>query len=349
MKFSKSRLTSILSLTLIACLIALTGCERNKDVQGCMQYGCNNYDANAVIEGECFGCAQKFTLYGIYHHSPGSVPGFTISEMPEEISVTEVNANLVVPYVDLTFEGLKMADQESSYLIDEIIVEEKNENGEWQFDSEFTVSQNNHTDLGVVLCLDSSESLGSDFENVKTYANQFVEDIFNITSNAAQIAVISFSTDTSVLQFQSQQYIVNNFISTREQGQFTRMYDAIQGGINLFEWSNNAFDSQAIVTFTDGKNNLSAITNYNVLTEQMNNKGIRSYTVGLRGNDDISESILDSLAVNGEYQPAESVEDLSEIFTGFSRQITDVYNVVYTRTSEYTNKEVRITILARPK
>jgi len=127
------------------------------------------------------------------------------------------------------------------------------------------------------------------------------------------------------------------------------MYDAIQGGINLFEWTNNEFDSQAIVTFTDGKNNLSAITNYNVLTEQMKQKSIRSYTIGLKGNGDISESILDSLAVNGEYRPAESIEDLSEIFTSFSRQITDVYNVVYTRTSEYTNKEVRITILARPK
>ncbi len=334
---------------MITCLLVSTSCERNRDVQGCMQYGCNNYDANAVIEGECYGCAQKFTLYGIYHHSPGSIPGFTISDMPEEISISDISANLTVPFVDLKFEGLKMSDDASSYQIDEIIVEEKNENGEWQFDSEFTISQNNHTDLGVVLCLDSSDSLGDDFENVKTYANQFVEDIFNITDNEAEIAVISFSTDTSMLNFQSQQYVVNNFINTREQGQYTKMYDAIQGGINLFEWTNNAFDSKAVVTFTDGKNNLSAITNYNVLTEQMKEKGIRSYTIGLRGNGDISESILDSLAVNGEYKPAESIEDLSEIFTSFSRQITDVYNVIYTRTSEYTNKEVRITILARPK
>lgn len=334
---------------MITCLLVSTSCERNRDVQGCMQYGCNNYDANAVIEGECYGCAQKFTLYGIYHHSPGSIPGFTISDMPEEISISDISANLTVPFVDLKFEGLKMSDDASSYQIDEIIVEEKNENGEWQFDSEFTISQNNHTDLGVVLCLDSSDSLGDDFENVKTYANQFVEDIFNITDNEAEIAVISFSTDTSMLNFQSQQYVVNNFINTREQGQYTKMYDAIQGGINLFEWTNNAFDSKAVVTFTDGKNNLSAITNYNVLTEQMKEKGIRSYTIGLRGNGDISESILDSLAVNGEYKPAESIEDLSEIFTNFSRQITDVYNVIYTRTSEYTNKEVRITILARPK
>ena len=54
----------------------------------------------------------------------------------------------------------------------------KKETNDWKKDVEFTMTFDQSEDISVVLVLDRSESLGTDFELVKTYAVDFIEKIF---------------------------------------------------------------------------------------------------------------------------------------------------------------------------
>ncbi len=341
---------SFLFAFILCSLTIMTSCDRNdsKSITGCMNSDCVNFNADAVIGGDCYGCEKTFEVYGLYSHIQGTIPEFTLTDIPPEISISTVNASPDSPFIDINFDGVRLSDPTSNYLIDSITVVEKNENGEWRLDQEFSVSQNNETNLGVVLALDVSESLGDDFENVKIYANKFVEDIFNITGNSAQVAVVSFAQDVEPLGYQTDIIEVQNFINSRNPGQLTKLYDAMQYGGNMFA-SNPVFDTKTLVTFTDGKDNASIINDYRIVREQLGDKNIQSNTIGLRGKGEMDESILDSLAINGSFSPANSVEDLEAIFEDYSREITDVYNITYRRSAQFVTKEVKMIIKASPK
>ena len=100
-------------------------------------------------------------------------------------------------------------------------------------------------------------------------------------------------------------------------------------------------EGSAIVSFTDGTDNFSTITDSDLVTN-ISGTSSKSFTIGLEGMGGVDEIVLESLAVNGNYALAESVSDLQAIFETFSEAVSNVYKVDYTRNSQViSSRQIR--------
>jgi Ca-activated chloride channel homolog len=284
------------------------------------------------------GCSRSndsdlvFYLYGEFTNSTGSNPEFNISS---DLSDSEVYFDGIVEYevnipdIKITMNNLSLYSTEENYFIDQVEVEEKVDDV-WIWYPEFSVEFGNLTQLGVVLVLDVSESLGSDFNDVLNYAVEFVR-IVSENSPEARIGVVCFSDVIHSLEPMTNIAVIENFIYEQEMGPYTKMYDAMAHGIERL--SLLEVDGRALVTFTDGRDNYSLSTPAE-LVEDINDLGIRSYTMGLQGKGGVNSTILQLLAVNGQYRLTSSKNDLRKVFQFFAQSVSNVYQVSYTRSSQ---------------
>ena len=205
--------------------------------------------------------------------------------------------------------------------------------------------------------LDVSNSLGTDFTNVKKYAKEFAKIVsqnsFDTATNMpkAVFGVVAFSD--SIFQrslLPPNDPLIGKFIDSLHQGQFTAMFDAMAQGIAMLADTNLIVDSKALITFTDGTDNFSATTSDSILSRLAKHK-IKSYTIGLRGKGNLDEEILKSLAVKGAYDFANSSSDLQSVFKKFSNSVSDVYDVIYTRNNQVipSARKMRFNITVKKK
>ncbi|MCF7911271.1 MAG: VWA domain-containing protein [Candidatus Cloacimonetes bacterium] len=298
---------------------------------GLLMISCSSSDENDL----------EFYLYGEYTNTTGTNPDFTLS--PEQTD-SEVNFDgqpeylVNVPDITITMNNLSLYEGNDNYYIDNIEVEEKI-GEEWVWDPEFEVEFGNLTQLGVVLVLDVSNSLGADFEDVLAYAVEFVEVVVE-NAPQAQIGVVSFSNEIQFIAPGTDITAIEYFISNQEMGNYTLMYDAMALGIQMLTELN--VDGRALVTFTDGSDNFSTSQPADLI-DDLNTLGIRSYTMGLEGEGGVNEQVLEQLAVNGQYRLTSSKSDLRKIFQFFAESVSNVYQISYKRSNQIitTPREIR--------
>ncbi len=274
----------------------------------------------------------EFFLFGEYTNTTGANPEFIISD---ELTDSEVYFDGIIDYevaapdIRITMNNLSVYSETENYYIDKVEVEEQVD-GEWVWFPEYEVEFGNLTQIGVVLVLDVSESLGNNFDDVLNYAIEFVE-IVKANTPEAQIGVVSFSDTISEMPPSTDIQEIENFISNQEMGSYTRMYDAMSIGIEML--TGLLVDGRALVSFTDGWDTFSEVTPDELITE-MNDLGIRSYTMGLSGQGGVNTAVLEQLAVNGQYRLTSSKSDLRTIFQFFAQSVSNVYQITYWRSSQ---------------
>lgn len=187
-------------------------------------------------------------------------------------------------------------------------------NGNWQIDSEVrsgTATYRSDRSMVIVLVLDCSNSLGSDFANVQNSAIEFIRTLGEKTAyqGNVHIGIVAFNWQNRTiapmpLTAYNQQKL-QNFIRNMHTDYSTRLYSAMDKGLELLSTylKNNAdlenFDGTAMVTFTDGLDNGSQSADKNIVnSEQYYNyllpiiknstiggRSIESHVVAVMGSD----------------------------------------------------------------
>jgi Ca-activated chloride channel homolog len=287
----------------------------------------------------------EFYLYGDYTNTSGTNPDFALRAdlTDSEVYFDGQPEYLVnVPDITITMNNLSIYEGDDNYYIDNVEVEEKVDD-EWVWFPEFEVEFGNLTQLGVVLILDVSNSLGANFDDVLAYAVEFVQVVVE-NAPEAQIGVVSFSDEILSIAPGTDITAIEYFISNQEMGNYTQMYDAMALGLEML--AELEVDGRALVTFTDGRDNYSETLPADLI-EDMNAQGIRSYTMGLEGEGGVNEQTLEQLAVNGQYRLTSSKNDLRKIFQFFAESVSNVYQIGYRRSSQViTNpREIRYKLI----
>ncbi|MDX1407492.1 MAG: vWA domain-containing protein, partial [Saprospiraceae bacterium] len=210
--------------------------------------------------------------------------------------------------------------------------------------------------LNVMMVLDASASLGSDFANVKAFAKNFIGQVFDDISSA-KIGVVDFSDVINSFAPTSNQTSLNSYIDGIEQGPFTTLYEAMAVGIDHLNGS--SAESKAILTFTDGTDNNSRpqfTPSYivNQLNDDPGGVGITSFTIGFDGNGGVDRPVLEQVTANGGAAAfPRTINELETVFDRFSQQIATVYNLTYVRNQqvigEATPAKLRFVLKSSPR
>ena len=168
------------------------------------------------------------SVEGNYTNTSGSNPEFVIDAqtVPESVSLDTVPiVSLDGDNVHVSINNVSVISGGQNYYIHDVEVEEY-VNSEWRSYVEYSSSVTELTDIAIVLVLDVSDSLGSDFFSVKEYAKEFVSIVKSNSPNAL-ISVVDFATDVNSIPLQSSASAVDSYIDSLEQGQYTSLYDAM--------------------------------------------------------------------------------------------------------------------------
>ncbi|MBK6979197.1 MAG: VWA domain-containing protein [Cytophagaceae bacterium] len=230
----------------------------------------------------------------------------------------------------------------TNYNIESITAYEyKNDTKDWKKDVEFTMSFSQSEDISVVLVLDRSESLGADFETIKTYAIDFIEKIFT-ERKVVKMGIVDFADTINQYPLTTDKEALKNYVKGLKQGKFTALYQSIDAGIDMLMDSKS--QSRVLFTFTDGTDNMappSVNADYllNRIKNVKNSYKITSFFFGLNGNGGVDQAVLTKLASNGgSVSFPENVKELKEVFTKFGKVIFNVYNLEYIRNQQIISK-----------
>ncbi len=280
---------------------------------------------------------MTYTLKGYYTKPNNGAPSFSVDSIFTDEFVTfdglpiieldTINDSTVD--VVLVLNNLSIAKDNINYYIDSVRVEELIDSS-WVHYVEFNTKYTELTKIASILVLDVSSSLGSDFQNVKDYAKEFIDIILDKVPDAT-IGIVDFSTDIHSIKLSTNRYEISSYINKLTQGQYTSLYDAMKQGITLLKDPSINAEGKAIVTFTDGRDNYSKEASPSELKKLLLNSNIKSYTMGLDGNGGVEHAILDSLALNGAYRYTDDINDLNDIFKLFAETVSNVYKISYKR------------------
>jgi len=280
---------------------------------------------------------RNFTIWGDYTNATRSDPAFqfnTDSSDVNNVSFASIETSVDQGLVTITIRNLSLADSVGNYVIDSnsaIKVEEKREGRVWINDAEFSHSFIGLTKIAVVLVLDVSSSLGSDFSSLKQFAKEFVR-IVNQNISTARIGLVVFSEQGTTQPLSADIAATEQFIDDLTLGDnSTALYDAMMLGIGLLD--SVEVDGKALVTFTDGADNFSSVSSADVIS-RLSTSGIKSFTIGFNGQGNLDSAVLKLLAVSGISKSAQSLPVLQSVFQRFSREISNVYDVTYTRNDQ---------------
>ncbi len=290
----------------------------------------------------------NFDLYGSYTNTNGENPIFEINDTltHSAINYSQMPAvSLNGRDVNITLNMVSVSTQDLKYDIDTLRIEEML-NDEWVWFPEFSMRMDNLTQIAVVLVLDVSSSLGNDFYTVKEIAKEFV-DIIKDNNVGARIGVVAFSTDIQSLPLTDIRWDVKNYIDDLEQAEFTKLYDAMQVGTEML--IGEMAEGKALVTFTDGRDNYSRHNPEDIKNLMLMDESLTSYTMGLQGKGGVEASVLQDLAIGGQFRMVNSIEDLRSAFVLFGDLVSDVYQVVYTRNDQIITepRQIRFSFQAR--
>ena len=174
---------------------------------------------------------------------------------------------------------------------------------------------------------------------------------------SAQFGIVDFSDEVNAFGPTNDRTAITNYINSIEQGQFTSLYEAMYLAIDSLQ--KFEAEGKSIVTFTDGTDNNSPPFYtpdliYDMLVNDPNNIKVSSFTIGFEGNGGVDRTVLEMLAANGGVAEfPNNMEELADVFDKFSKTISNVYNLTYTRNQQIINQtdpaRLRFVIEASPK
>lgn len=308
--------------------------------------------------------SRDFELYIDFWNTQGNNPQITfdaVNSSPEvKIDFSKTFAGIVVPpkYTNVIIDNVRIIDDNDvNYQIDQITAYEWREDiDDWKVDVEFTMDYTPVQDLMIMMVLDASASLGTDFGKVKEYASNFIAKVLTDIPNA-RIGIIDFSDEIHSFPPTTNKAALQNYIASIEQGPFTSLYEAVNMGIDFL--AQGTAEGKALLVFTDGTdNNSNPEFTPSYLLDKLDNStanvGINSFTIGLDGNGGVDRPVLEDLAANGGTAAfPDNIDELGRVFEKFSSSISNVYNLTYVRNQQVitdANKaRLRFVIKGTPK
>jgi hypothetical protein len=305
---------------------------------------------------------KQFELYIDFWNPQGNNPQISFdaqNSSPEiKIDFSETFAGVAVPpnFTNVIIDNVRIIDNNNSnYHINQINAYEwRTDINNWKQDVEFVMEFDQIQDLAVVLVLDASASLGSDFTNVKAFAYDFISKVLQQIPSA-RIGIVDFSDEIHAFALTDNPSALSSYLQSIEQGPFTTLYEAMNLGIDML--NNTSAESKAILTFTDGTDNNSGPGFTPTFIQNKLDAGpipISSFTIGLDGNGGVDKPVLNVLAVNGGASAfPKNIKELGTVFDEFSQGISTVYQLTYIRNQQVipdTNPaKLRFVLEASPK
>jgi Ca-activated chloride channel family protein len=306
--------------------------------------GCESDDPSA---------GSTFNIYLDYWNTTGRNPEIRFNEQKSSKEI-KIDFNQTFEgqaegtlYSKVIIDNFKILDRDNNnYTIQNIKAYEYRGDNVWKEDVEFKVQYTQTTDVGeMVLVLDRSESLGTDFERIKQYAAEFVEQTF-ASHPEVKIGVVDFSAYPSSLPITNNKEVILNYIKNLEMENFTALYDAMDMGVDMLLRS--ASQSRILVTFTDGTDNFSRATLNDVLSKINSDKNlnkIRGFFIGLAGKGDLDTSVPTLLSSKGWIVSVpQSATQVKEVFNKFGRLISNVYHLTYVRNQKIIPRNTPIVL-----
>jgi Ca-activated chloride channel homolog len=298
-----------------------------------------------VLTSLLVACKDKetgkfFEIYLDFWNTTGRTPEIRFDEM-------KTSREIKIDFTK-TFEGVAEGTSFTKVIIDNFRIvdaatnnyniknidayEYRDDIKDWKKDVEFTMTHGQSDDISVVLVLDKSNSLGTDFAKIQTFATSFIDKTFAERKNV-KIGVVDFADKVDAYPLTNDAAALKNYIMASKQGQFTTLYGATDTAISMLQ--DDKAQSKVMIIFTDGTDNNSAatITPDYLLTRIKSDKNtykISSFTIGLEGKGGIDQPVLAKLATNGGIsQFPKNVAELEAVFDKFSKVISNVYNLQY--------------------
>lgn len=326
------------------------------------------------------GCKSKKNVsriyapkYRLYIYGDYANPKLGEANNPQwNIDLTKTDKEVIIPSaqsvstevkerrINLTVNNVRFQDSVTVYKVKSVVSEELRE-GRWVEDSENPLYIRNTGRLDFIMVLDVSSSLGQDVKMVKRYALEFIKrikeqrDSMKVVTN---ICVIGFSDKIDTLRFTSDMKKVTKFVNNLEGSNATRLYQAIDLGVDLLD--STKADGKALVTFTDGRNNAwddaAKHSEFGYVANRLakptkSGTTITSFNVGLAGKGGVDPFALKNLSKNGgTFRVAYVPADLEAVFSDWSAQVASVFNVTLNRnTSPIPNKlPIRFAVRVEP-
>ena len=229
---------------------------------------------------------------------------------------------------------------------------------EWQPDIETrqgTAAFEQTRVLSLLLLIDCSTSLGADFDLVKENAKYFINLLTQASGKGnVKVGIIGFSTvkDTRVFEITSLSESTNTrmqaFIDGLELSNGTALYYSMDKALGMLQqyMSTNRirkedYADSYIVTFTDGVDQTSQLTEKNLFTAddyyeylktqlasvQILDRPVNTYIVGVKGRDIVSEKMAAKFdrvlsGISPEYKTIAQVSQLREEFQRIVSELT---------------------------
>ena len=249
--------------------------------------------------------------------------------------------------ITLAVPGIRLRSNQVNFEVNTFRVDEKGV-GELCFvnEAEFEVSASNvNSEVSSVLVLDMSSSITDIANDVKRLAKAYADSIVSTSANS-QVAVVFFSsrnvieatpfyTQANVAQLNNRIDGFNNFEER------TALYQAVKTGIDLLE-ADNFTGEESLVVFTDGRDDDS--NNPSQLIDEINASEINRFAIGLRTDDFRENNLTSIISSTSNLTIAETPTQLESVFGLVSREVTAVYDIVFTRSNQLLDETEAIEI-----
>ena len=242
-------------------------------------------------------------------------------------------------------------------------------NNKWQIDSETIdgeLQASKNKVMTIMLVLDCSTSLGDKFDDLKNYAERFIDIIYEKSHDGnVRLGIIGFNTmsytENTVYPITEltpkSYYSMKSFIERLKKDKQTAMYYAMRLASDYMEdYVNNIvldgnveYDGSYIVTFTDGYDNNSRDPEIGIpadgllnpyykyvkekcLTIVLKGKPIESFVIAVEGNDvggnaQRFRETLGGLAYDDDhFKLADNFDQLEEKFNEIAKNLIDRWN-----------------------
>lgn len=294
-------------------------------------------------------------IYGTYTNYEGEKPTFVIDRVKTTsgLSYGETNVlesadrvRITIPNINIT-PNQNVIDTQNKYSFDtsNIIIEEFKNNKRWARQDEFEQSKALlENKLAISLVLDMSSSLGNDVNKVKADAINFCRKFLDSTSanpssQKAEISLVLFSKNVVTFPFTADLgTLQRNIDSFKSYDKYSKLYEAMESGIQALDGNSQKFENKVMVTFTDGGDNFT--NDPTSVRNRIIPSRYQKYVIGLKGKgDDFEEAQLEELAsVSGNYIEADDVDDLQASYNNIYNKLYTTATVIYDRTAQKFNK-----------
>lgn len=329
------------ALLIVLFVLTFAACKKDDPVKG-------NPDEIPYPECEDVTIDDAIILRFEYTNYQGEEPTLTITPDKTDKRV-RYDTTRYTPVregnkIVLRIPNIRLSDEDFNYIAQCVTIEEfdasRPSDDRWFEQTEFKDQREfSETKIATMLCLDVSSSLGADREQVKQYAIDFSNQIFETTSNESYVGLVLFADTVISYPFTNDITDIENAINSfpypdLDAQTFTRLSDGIIAGLEALEAADLDVANKVLVAFTDGNDNGSnnPTTNQQIIRES----SFPRYTIGLKGKGlEYNTNYLKSLASNETFfVEANNAFELQKRFNDINELIANIYTIIYNRSTQ---------------